>query len=164
MKLLELNFLYFSASNLNIKHQLFCEVEQFFLYEKHWKIRLSRGKNCGCRALYNLPWIASVSSHQVQCNIPTFEASLQKMCTCFSKDADSLTMHGCMLSCSQIVYICPYSLNTIITFYSVTECPMLQFCSFEGMSSHNPCALYLTSTSLRISILLCSSVVPSITG
>ena len=31
-----------------------------------------------CRALYNLPWRASVSSHQVQCNIPTFEALLRK--------------------------------------------------------------------------------------
>ena len=29
-------------------------------------------------ALYNLPWRASVSSHQVQCNIPTFEALLRK--------------------------------------------------------------------------------------
>jgi len=30
----------------------------------------------GCRTLYNLPQRASVSSHQVQCNIPTFEALL----------------------------------------------------------------------------------------
>jgi len=34
--------------------------------------------NFGCRALYNLPWRASVSSHQVQYNIPTFEALLHK--------------------------------------------------------------------------------------
>jgi len=34
--------------------------------------------NFRCRALYNLPWRASVSSHQVQCNIPTFEALLWK--------------------------------------------------------------------------------------
>jgi len=34
--------------------------------------------NFGCRALYNLSWRASVSSHQVQCNIPTFEALLGK--------------------------------------------------------------------------------------
>jgi len=27
--------------------------------------------NFGCRDLYNLPWRASFSSHQVQCNIPT---------------------------------------------------------------------------------------------
>jgi len=34
--------------------------------------------NFGCRALYNLPWRASVSSHQVQCNIPIFEVLLRK--------------------------------------------------------------------------------------
>jgi len=31
-----------------------------------------------CRALYNLPWRASICCHQVQCNIPTFEALLRK--------------------------------------------------------------------------------------
>jgi len=34
--------------------------------------------NFGCRALYSLHWRASVSSHQVRCNIPTFEALLRK--------------------------------------------------------------------------------------
>jgi len=40
--------------------------------------RLRVGYNFGCRALYNLPWRASVNSHQVQNNIPTFEALLRK--------------------------------------------------------------------------------------
>ena len=42
--------------------------------------RLRVAYNFGCRALYlyNLPWRASVSSHLVQCNIPTFEALLRK--------------------------------------------------------------------------------------
>jgi len=40
--------------------------------------RLRVGYNFGCRALYNLPWRASVSSHQVQYNIVTFEALLRK--------------------------------------------------------------------------------------
>ena len=40
--------------------------------------RLLVAYNFGCRAQYNLPWRASVSSHQVQCNIPTFEALLRK--------------------------------------------------------------------------------------
>jgi len=40
--------------------------------------RLRVAYNFGCRGLYNLPWRASVSSHQVQCNIPTFEALLRK--------------------------------------------------------------------------------------
>jgi len=40
--------------------------------------RLRVAYNFGCRALYNLPWRASVSSLQVQCNILTFEALLRK--------------------------------------------------------------------------------------
>ena len=39
--------------------------------------RLCVAYNFGCTALYNLPWRARVSSHQVQCNIPTFEALLR---------------------------------------------------------------------------------------
>jgi len=31
-----------------------------------------------------------VMPQQVQCNIPTFEAVLRKICTCFSKDAEGL--------------------------------------------------------------------------
>ena len=34
--------------------------------------------NFGFMAVYNLPWRACVISHQVQCNIPTFEALLQE--------------------------------------------------------------------------------------
>jgi len=34
--------------------------------------------NFGCRALYNLPWRASVSSYQFPCNIPTFDTLLKK--------------------------------------------------------------------------------------
>jgi len=40
---------------------------------------------------------------------------------CFSKDAESLTMCGCVLSCSPIVYIRAYSLKTTAAFYFVTE-------------------------------------------
>jgi len=41
--------------------------------------------------------------------------------TCFSKDAENLTTYSYVLWCSQIVCIRPYSLNTIIAFYSVNE-------------------------------------------
>jgi len=41
--------------------------------------------------------------------------------TCFSKDAENLTTYGYVLWCSQIACTCHYSLNTIITFYSVIE-------------------------------------------
>jgi len=36
-------------------------------------------------------------THQAQCNIPTFEALLSKICTCFSKDEEGLVTHGCLL-------------------------------------------------------------------
>ena len=41
--------------------------------------------------------------------------------TCFSKDAENLTMYGYVLWYSQIVCTRHYSLNTIIAFYSVIE-------------------------------------------
>jgi len=33
-------------------------------------VKQSVAYNFECRALYNLPWRASVSGHQIQCNIP----------------------------------------------------------------------------------------------
>jgi len=38
-----------------------------------------------------------VMSREVQCNIPTFEALLRKLCTCCSKDAEGLITYGCLL-------------------------------------------------------------------
>jgi len=64
---------------------------------------------------YNLPWQASVSSHQVQCNIPTIEALLQKNVYLFLERCRKSNMYGCTLWCSQIVYIRPYFLNTTNT-------------------------------------------------
>ena len=52
--------------------QLWCS------FRKSCMQRLRVAYNFGCRASYNLPWRASVSSHQVQCNIPTFETLLRK--------------------------------------------------------------------------------------
>ena len=52
--------------------QLWCN------FRKSCMQRLRVADNFGCRALYNLPWRASVSSHQVQYDIPTFEALLRK--------------------------------------------------------------------------------------
>ena len=40
--------------------------------------RLRVAYNFWFRSLYKLPWRATVSSHQVQCNIPTFEALLKR--------------------------------------------------------------------------------------
>ena len=52
--------------------QLWCN------FRKSCMQRLWVAYNFGCRALYNLLWRASFRSHQVQCNIPTFEALLRK--------------------------------------------------------------------------------------
>ena len=57
-------------------HLLFSEAS--FQKKKSCMQRLRVAYNFGCRALCNLPWRASVSSHQVQCNIHTFEALLRK--------------------------------------------------------------------------------------
>jgi len=95
--------------------QLWCN------FRKSCMQRLRVAFNFRCRALYNLPWRASVSSHLVQCNIPTFGLCYENTRTCFSKDAENLTTYGYVLWCSQIVCIRPYSLNTIIAFYSVNE-------------------------------------------
>jgi len=52
--------------------QLWCNLRKSCIQ------RLRVGYTFGCRALHNLPWRKNVSSHQVQCNIPTFEALLRK--------------------------------------------------------------------------------------
>jgi len=50
--------------------QLWCDFRKAYIH------RLLVAYNFGCNALYNLPWRVSVSSHQAECNIPTFEALL----------------------------------------------------------------------------------------
>jgi len=48
--------------------QLWCN------FRKSCMQRLCVAYNFRCRYLYSLPWRASFSSHQVQCNVPIFEA------------------------------------------------------------------------------------------
>jgi len=104
--------------------------------------------------------------------IDVLQLNLQeKTISYFSKDAvGNLTTYGCVLWCSQIVYIRPYSLNTTTTFYFVTECSDIQIhiavecCSYEGVLSHNTFVLTLPGfVQFRFDVLLyfvCSSVVP----
>jgi len=126
--------------------------------------RLRVAYNFGCRALYNLPWRASVSSHQVQCNIPTFEALLRKYTSCFSKDAENLTTYGDVLWRSQIVCIRPYFFEH---YNRVLHCEwVIELCCIRlinGVSCHNAFAFYLGSTNLGIGALLRSSFVTSVT-
>ena len=69
---LKTNVLFRSFCTPMYASQLWCN------FRKSCMQRLRVAYNFGCRALYNLPWRPNVSSHQVQCNIPTFEALLRK--------------------------------------------------------------------------------------
>jgi len=95
--------------------QLWCN------FRKSCMQRLHVAYNFGCRALYNLPWRESVSIHQVQCNIPIFEALLRKYKYLFlerCRKSNNVWLRALMQS---VVCTHHYSLNTIIAFYSVIE-------------------------------------------
>jgi len=69
--------------------QLWCN------FRKSCMQSLRAAYNFECRTLYNLPWRASVRSHQVQCNILTFEALLRKFTYLFPERCrKSNNMHG----------------------------------------------------------------------
>jgi len=125
-------------------HQIFAKiVKQTVVY------------NFGCRALYNLLWRASDSSHQVQCNISILRPYCEKIETTFLNDVEILTTCGCVLWCSQIVYFLPYSLNTTTSFYFVTGCSdVAVFFHLRACACHNTCVLYLALNRVRLSVLL----------
>ena len=100
-------------------------------------------------------------AHQIQCNIPTFEALLRKNMYLFLERSEGLITHGCLLCRSQIVYIRPYSLKTTTAFTLWLSTRTLQCLFVCGCACHNAFVLYLALTSLGISVPLCSSVVPS---
>ena len=60
-------------------------------------VKQSVAYNFGCRDLCNLPWLVSVSRHQVQCNIPTLGPYCENIYTTFSNDAEIPTTYGCVL-------------------------------------------------------------------
>ena len=75
--------------------QLWC------IFRKSCMQRLRVAYNFGCRALYNLPWRASVNTHQVICNIPTFEALLRKYTYLFlerCRKSDNVWLHALVQS------------------------------------------------------------------
>jgi len=71
--------------------QLWCDFSKAYIQ------RLRVTYHFGCRVLYNLPLRASDSSHQAQCNIPTFEALSRKNVYLFLERCKSLTTFGCAL-------------------------------------------------------------------
>ena len=90
----QLRYQYFAANKLrasfsrwsnavkNVLFRSFCTpmyaTQLWYNFRTSCMQRFRVAYNFGCRALYNLPWRASVCSHQVQCNIPTFEGLLRK--------------------------------------------------------------------------------------
>jgi len=120
--------------------------------------------NFGCRALYNLPWRASVSSHQVQNNIPTFEALLRKNMYLFlerCRKSDNVWLRTLMQSdCLYSSLFFEHCKRILLCDWLLGHCSA---CSFEGVSCHNAFVRYLASNSLGIGVLLCSSVVPNVT-
>ena len=116
-------------------------------FRKSCMQRLRMAYNFGCRALYNLPWRASVCSHQVQCNIPTFEALLRKCEYPFlerCRKANNVWLRDLMQS------DCLYSSLFFEHYYHILLCEwVIELCSvrlIDGMSSHNVFAFYLDST------------------
>ena len=117
--------------------------------------------NFGCRALHCLPWRASVSSHHVQCNIPTFKALLRKDKYLFLERCRK--SHNVWLSAlmqSEYLYssLSFEHYNRILLLWISDR--TLQ-CPFDRC--HNAFAFYLDSTNLGISALLRSSAVTSVT-
>jgi len=80
-----------------------------------WPIILDAGLHTTCRGEQVLVVI------RFQCTfLPLRPCKI--ICTSFLNDAENLATYGCVLWCSQIVYTCPYSLNTTTAFYFMTEC------------------------------------------
>ena len=110
-------------------------------------------------------WRASVSSHQVQCNIPTFEALLRKYNYLFlerCRKSNNVWLRALMQS------DCLYSSLFFEHYNRILFCErVIELCSvllIDGVSSHNAFAFYLDSTNLGISALLRCSAATSVTN
>ena len=102
--------------------------------------------NFGCRALYNLPWRASVSSHQVQCNIPAFEALLRKYTYLFlerCRQSNNVWLRALMQSDFLYSSLLFEHYNCILLCEWVTELCSVRL--IDGVSSHNALTFYLDS-------------------
>ena len=132
--------------------QLWCN------FRKSCMQRLRMAYNFGCRVLCNLPWRASVSSRQVQCNIPTFVALLRKYTYLFlerCRKSNNIWLRALMQS--DCLYSSPFfeHYNRILLCEWVIEHGCIRL--IDGVSSHIAFAFYLYSTNVGISALLRSS-------
>ena len=103
-----------------------------------------------------------VMTHQVQCNIPTFEAVLRKNTNLFLERCRK--SNNVMVSCFDAVrlfifFLIPSTLQPHFTLWRSAR--TLQCLFVWGCVCHNAFALYLDLISLGICVPLCSSVVPS---
>jgi len=108
----------------------------------------------------NSPLAYALGSHQVQCNIPTFEALLRKNMYLFLERwrksnnvwLRALMQSGCLYSS---LFFEHYN-RILLCDWVLGHCSV---CLFEGVSCHNAFVLYLAPTGLGISVLQCSAVV-----
>ena len=139
--------------------QLWCYFRKSCM--QRWRVAY----NFGCRTLYNLPWRASVSSHHVQCNIPAYEAIIRKYKYLFlerCRKSRNAWLRALMQSdCLNSSLFFEHYNRILLCDWVLGHCSV---CSFESVPGHNAVVLCLALTSLGISVLLCSSVVPSVTG
>jgi len=119
-------------------------------FRKSCMERLWVAYNFGCRALYNLPWRASVSSHQVQCNIPTFEALLRKYKYLFlerCRKSNNVWLYALInaVTESDCLYLSLFfeHYNRILLLLRDWAIELCSVRLIDGVSSHNAFAVYL---------------------
>ena len=119
----------------------FCLVfPKIFLLHKVVRDAKKDEKHCSIQP----PWRASVSSHQVQCNIPTFEALLRKYTYLFlerCRKSNNEWLRALMQS------DCLYSSLFFEHYNRILLCErMIELCSvslIDGVSSHSAFEFYL---------------------
>jgi len=163
---LRASFSHCSNAVKNVLFRSFCTPmhasESWCNFRKSCVQRLRVAYNFGCRALYNLPWRASVSNHQVQCNIPTFEALLQKYTCLFlerCRRSNNVWLRGLMQSDCLYLSLFFEHYNRILLCEWVIELCSVRL--IDGVSSHNAFEFHLDPTNLGISTLLHSSAATS---
>ena len=122
--------------------------------------RLRVAYNFGCRALCNLPWRASASSHQVQWNILTFEALSRRYTYLFlerCRKSNNIWVRASMQSDCLYSSLFFEHYNRILLCECANELRNISL--IDGMSCHSAFAFYLDSTNLGIGALLRSSFV-----
>jgi len=124
--------------------QLWCN------FRKSCVQRLRVAYNFGCRVLCNLPGRASVTSHQVQCNIPTFEAPLRKNTFLFlerCRKSNNIWLRALMQSDCLYSSLFFEHYNRILLCEWVIE--LCSVCLIDGVPCHNAFAFCLDPTNFR---------------